>query len=476
MMRVWMVNETFTHGFLVFPLSVWMIWQKRYRIITLEPTPEPRIILLLAALLAVWLVSSAVGVNIVQQFCMVSIIIATVWIVVGRQLLFYLLFPLIFLYFAVPFGQVFIPYLMQYTANFTVMLIKLSGIPVYQDGLSFILPTGSWSVVEECSGVRYLIASLTLGSIYAYLKYSSARKRLIFILLSLVVPIIGNGLRAFGIVMIGHFSGMELAVGADHLLYGWVFFGIIIMLLFYAGSFWWDAEEQVGRASDKIHDVNNGRKIYSPTAVLIITLITMIPLIVFSGHINTEKQKTVNTVALQLPVNMSGWQYDANRMINWQPVFVNPDTRLSRGYFLGKDFVQLNIAYYQTQRDGAEAVSTNNKITSPYGGNWKLIYSKDIRKNDMDFTESELKNSDEKLLVWSWYRVGEYETSNPYIAKALEAYNLIIEGRSDAALLTIATRYNDTKQVARQRIYDFWKKATKDISNELEQVQINRQA
>jgi EpsI family protein len=275
--------------------------------------------------------------------------------------------------------------------------------------------------------------------------------------------------------MIGHFSGMELAVGADHLLYGWVFFGIIIMLLFYAGSFWWDDEEQVGRASDEIHGVSDGRKIYSPTTVLVITLVTMIPLIVFSGHINTEKQKTVNPGAFQLPVNMPGWHYDANRRLNWQPVFVNPDSRLSRGYFSGKDFVQLDIAYYQTQRDGAEAVSTNNKITNPYGGEWKLINSKGIRKDDMNFTESELKYSDEKLLVWSWYRVGEYETSNPYIAKALEAYNLIIEGRSDASLLTIATRINDTKQDARQKLYNFWKKAYKDISNELEQVQINRQ-
>jgi EpsI family protein len=375
-----------------------------------------------------------------------------------------------FLYFAVPFGQIFIPYLMQFTANFTVALIKVSGIPVYQDGLSFVLPTGSWSVVEECSGVRYLIASLTLGTIYAYLNYSSTRKRLLFILLSLVVPILGNGLRAFGIVMIGHFSGMELAAGADHLVYGWVFFGLIIMLLFYAGSFWRDAEEPAGDVCDKGHGNIDGQKNYSPSAALVIALFTIIPLIVFSGHINSEKKKTVNLASFQLPINMSGWQYDAERELGWQPVFVNPDMRISRGYYSGEDFVQLDIAYYQTQRDGAEAVSSNNKITDPYGGDWKLINSTDITQGGMDFTESELKYSDEKLLVWSWYRVGEYETPNPYMAKLLEAYNLIIEGRSDATLLTVAARFSDTKQVARQNIYDFWKKASKDINNELEHM------
>jgi exosortase A len=422
----------------------------------------------------VWLISAAVGVNIVQQLCMVSIIIVTVWIVVGRQLLFYLLFPLMFLYFAVPFGQIFIPYLMQYTANFTVALIKVSGIPVYQEGLSFILPTGSWSVVEECSGVRYLIASLTLGTIYAYLNYSSTKKRLIFILLSIIVPIIGNGLRAFGIVMIGHFGGVDLASGVDHLVYGWVFFGIIIMLLFYAGSFWWDSEEPPGEADNLTYGDIDARKNHSPSVVLIVALLTMIPLMVFSGHINNEKQKTVSLISFQLPINLSGWQYNAERGLSWQPVFVNPDMRISRGYYSGKDFVQLDIAYYQTQRDGAEAISTNNRITNPYGGDWKLINSTHISKDDMDFTESELKYSDEKLLVWSWYRVGEYETPNPYVAKLLEAYSLIIEGRSDASLLTIAAQITDTKQITRQKLYDFWKKASKDISNEFEKIRIEK--
>ena len=156
MMRVWMVNETFTHGFLVMPLAIWLIWRKKSQILLLKPSPEPGVFLVLILLLICWLISAAVGVEIAQQFFMVTIIIITIWIAAGRQVVLNALFPLMFLYFLVPFGQVFIPPLMQYTANFTVALIKLVGVPVYQDGLSFVLPTGSWSVVEECSGVRYL--------------------------------------------------------------------------------------------------------------------------------------------------------------------------------------------------------------------------------------------------------------------------------------------------------------------------------
>ena len=81
----------------------------------------------------------------------------------------------------------------------------------------------------------------------------------------------------------------------------------------------------------------------------------------------------VKPVAFQLPANFSGWQYDADQSLSWQPVIVNSDVKISRGYFFGDDFVQLDIAYYQAQRQGAEAISTSNKITNPYGGNWKLI-------------------------------------------------------------------------------------------------------
>ncbi len=471
MARIWMVNETFTHGFLVLPLVTWLIWQKKQQLSLIKPDPEPWAFLVLLPLLLGWFLGSVVGVEIVQQFFMVAIILATVWIVAGRQLFLYILFPLLFLYFAVPFGQVFIPALMQYTASFSVALIKLVGIPVHQDGLSFTLPTGSWSVVEECSGVRYLIASFFLGSIYAYLNFASTKKRVIFILLSLIVPIVGNGLRAFGIVMIGHFSGMKLAVGADHLLYGWVFFGIIIFLLFYAGSFWRDSEKELEAINIKsgTEDVtkNNGKSSFS---FLIIILSLTVLLSGFSTYIHNEKRKDKGAVLVQLPVEFSGWKYSTSQYFNWQLISSSPDATLSRSYVLDDKVVQLDIAYYQTQRQGAEAVSSSNRVTNPYGGEWRLISEKKIIEGEKSFTESEIIYPGIKLLIWRWYRVGQYETPNPYIAKVYEVYNLIVKGRSDASVISVAVEVGKNKDVARQKIVNFLKASMKDIAYELEET------
>src|SRR5439155_6497987 len=97
-------------------------------------------------------------------------------------------------------------------------------------------------IVEGCSGVRYLIASFTVGVLFAYLSYHKLWKRLLFAAMSIIVPIIANGFRAYLIVMIAHLSDNKLAHGIDHFIYGWVFFGLVMLLLFWIGSFWRDSD------------------------------------------------------------------------------------------------------------------------------------------------------------------------------------------------------------------------------------------
>ena len=99
-------------------------------------------------------------------------------------------------------------------------MVRMSGVPVYNDGLYIFLPSGNWLVAEACSGIRYLLASFTLGCLFAYLSYQTAAKRLLFCLASIAVPVLANGLRAYIIVMLGHLSDMTIATGVDHIIYG----------------------------------------------------------------------------------------------------------------------------------------------------------------------------------------------------------------------------------------------------------------
>ena len=111
-------------------------------------------------------------------------------------------------------------------------------MPIFREGNFLTIPSGTWSIVEACSGLRYLIASFMVGSLFAYLSYRSPIRRAAFVAASLAVPIVANWVRAYMIIMLGHLTSNRLAVGADHLIYGWVFFGVVMVLLFWIGAKW----------------------------------------------------------------------------------------------------------------------------------------------------------------------------------------------------------------------------------------------
>ena len=469
MAEVWWVNETFTHGFLIFPITLWLIWEKKDHLSKFYPAPEPLVLIITFFITCLWLVSALIDVKVVMQLNMISIILTLLWAVLGRTIFFYLLFPFLFLYLAVPLGESLIPVLMEFTANATVYLVRLTGIPIYQDGLNFILPSGSWSVVEECSGVRYLIATITLGVVYAYLTYASLKKRLIFLAFTIIIPIFANSLRAFIIVMLGHFSGMTIATGADHLIYGWVFFGIIIFTMFYIGSFWRDSKGDF----DKKAPVSNTRQQKSYTAsYLAISLIgvSLFQLLYYQLQSQTvDSQHTADTIP---KIDHYGpWQQQSINTSIWTPIIYQADLTLSDIYTSSQGSVQLDIGYFHTQRDGSETISSNNKLTNPYGGVWKIISSSVVNMGEFSVLETTILHPKAKLLTWQWYRMGELQTYNPYKAKIYQAYMRIFSGRTDGAFITLSTPLNEDKKAARERLSFFFKKSNDDINRQLDDVQ-----
>lgn len=247
MVTIWARSETFTHAFLVPPITLWLVWENRYRLARQTIQPSLWLAVPMAMLALGWLLGEVAAVNAVTQLAFTLMLILAVPLVIGLRAAWQIAFPLAFLLFAVPIGEFVMPTLMEWTATFTVMGVRASGLPVYQEGLHFVIPSGRWSVVEACSGVRYLIASLTVGTLCVYFNYRSLSRRLIFIGVSIAVPLVANWMRAYIIVMLGHLSGNELATGADHLIYGWVFFGIVMMIMFAIGMRWREDDADMGR-------------------------------------------------------------------------------------------------------------------------------------------------------------------------------------------------------------------------------------
>ncbi len=153
------------------------------------------------------------------------------------------------LYFLVPFGEFLTPGLQDITTFFIRHGLEMLGVPAYIDGYVIEIPQGTFFVAEACAGLRFLIASIAFGCLYALLMYRSPLRRGVFILVSILVPIIANGFRAIGIVYLGHILGSAEAAAADHLIYGWIFFSLVILLLIALGLPFREDEVSTGSTS-----------------------------------------------------------------------------------------------------------------------------------------------------------------------------------------------------------------------------------
>lgn len=460
MVKVWWSNETFTHGFLILPISLWLIWGRREALAGAPMQRDLRATILALPLLGGWLLATLADVAVVEQLSMLALVSCLVWLLLGASVTLTVLFPLAYLFFAVPLGQGLIPPMMEFTADFTVRMVQLSGVPIFRDGLSFELPSGSWSVVEECSGVRYLIASAALGALYAYLTYRSATKRLIFFAVALVVPIVANGLRAYGIVMIGHLSGMKYAVGADHLLYGWVFFGLVVFVLFWIGSFWADPPDAKppgnGSAPTTEHGSSTGTQQPYAGIGMVLAVLACINTGVYA--LTSADVILPEGAQITLPEQAGLWEMRAAQADDqrWTPLPHNPDLKAHGDYALGGETVRLDIAYFHQQRDGSETVSSLNRLTNPYEGSWRLIAQREVDAAGHRFIESEVTRGNRKTLVWSTHRVGSDFVANPYLAKLRDVLALV-QGQRSGAWITLSVSADSGNTAAlRPVLSDAW--------------------
>lgn len=452
---IWERSETFTHGFLIVPIVVYLIWLKRKALAAVAPQPSYMGLALLAGAGIVWLVSKVAGVLVFEQFGFVAMIPAFVLTVLGWGVARVILFPLSFLFLAVPFGEIFIPPMMVFTADFTVGALQLTGIPVYREGTFFSIPSGNWSVVEACSGLRYLIASFTLGTLYAYLTYRSALRRTVFVILSILVPIIANGLRAYMIVMIGHLSNMQLAVGIDHLIYGWVFFGIVIILLFWIGAYW--REDLNDTQPQAVSASGLGATLPQLAAASLLSLGLLAVWPAYAKFV--EARSNEGAVTLIAPGASAAWQAVNTPQRTWTPHFQGHRAHLLQVYAEGDQQVQLYIAFYRNQTQDRELINSQNFLVASDNHALENVgqseQSVQINGRRLTMAETRLRAPDRRLLVWQWYWLDGHNTVNPYIAKVLEAKQKLSGKGDDGAAIIISTQYTDDIEAARARLQAF---------------------
>ena len=231
----WNTSTAYGHCYLVLPMALYLLWDRRDVAGSVPARAEPALALLALPIAAAWLAAERLGIMEGRQLMAVAGLEVLLLTVLGRRLFWALSGPLLYLFFLVPFGAFVTPWLQHFTARFSEVGLNLLGIPNYTDDLIIEISAGTFFVAEACAGLRFLIAAVAFGVFYALLNYRSPARRAAFIAASVVVPIVANGFRALGIVVLGHILGSAEAAAADHVLYGWIFFSIVMLLLVAAG-------------------------------------------------------------------------------------------------------------------------------------------------------------------------------------------------------------------------------------------------
>lgn len=443
--EIWMRSETFTHGFVVPPIVLWLIWRRREHLRRLSPQPSPWVLLPLALAGFGWLLGDMAAVNAVTQYAATALLVLAVVAVLGPRVAWAIAFPLAFLFFAVPFGEVFLPQLMEWTADFTILGLRLSGVPVYREGLTFVIPSGNWSVVEACSGVRYLIASLMVGTLFAYLNYQSFRKRAAFMAVSAVVPILANWFRAYMIVMLGHLSDNELAVGVDHLIYGWVFFGVVIMLMFAIGARWSESEVPLAPIP--------GGQAVGPAWRLQTLLVPGLAALVIAwpqaANRYVEYANTAQPPLLVMPdLAASGWQAQVVPAVKFAPAFDNPPAQVASVFTKNGRSVGLFVGYYRNQNYAQKLVTSTNSLVKSTDLHWSLtettlrpvsLGGADVqaRRHLLVTKPTAVQGVPQHLRVWYWYWVDGRLTASDHEAKMLAAVSRLRGLGDDAAVIIL---------------------------------------
>lgn len=454
MAQIWTRSQTFAHGWLVLPASLWFIWQRREQLAALPLAPWWPGALLVAGAGALWLAAELAGAQSAAQFALVALAAGAVIAATGAAWARVLAFPLAFLLFAVPFGEVFVPTLIDWTADFTVAALKLSGVPVYREGNEFAIPSGRWSVVEACSGVRYLLASAMAGTLYAWLMYRSPRRRALFIAASLLVPIVANWLRAYLIVMLGHLSDNRIAAGVDHLIYGWIFFGVVILAMFAVGARW--REDGAPAATHaRSSAASLPRSSLAPAWLALAGLLALWPLLAPALLAQADPRPLV--AAQVQPA--AGWS-EAAADDGWRPELQAPRALVQQHFAHGASRVALHVGYFRAQTQASELVSSRNLVASE-DGPWRLLArgrtEAALGAAPIVWRTAIVRGADgRQFAVWQAYWLGERWSASDVRAKVELALDRLLVRSDTSAWVALAVAHDpDQPQQSQAALREF---------------------
>lgn len=406
MESVWRGSDTYTHAYAVPLIILWLLTTSNQKLIG-TPQPDWRLSLLLLPVLLGWLLGYAAEIAAISQlFAVLALQLLLIsWL--GFKLAWQLKFPIFYLIFLLPFGEELHPLLQEITADLTVFFLHLIGTPVFREGLYITTPVGHFEVAVACSGLRFLIASLAIGTLFAHLTFQSLKRQLLFIMALVVVSVLANGLRAFVLIWIAEQTNMAYGFGDDHYVYGWLVFALVLLSMFYLGGRFSDFPTNTSQQTETVLEVATEPHHAKITALSVdvrhigVTLTFFAIFGFWSQSLPLQQAPVEPLAALNWPQSTV---LTSNERDDWGISF--PKSQRSSLLSLpGK--VSIYRAEFAHRQVEGELVGWANQLFNQK--TWTIIQATPLQFGQVDAKLLRLKNlAGQERLVIFWYQVGNF--------------------------------------------------------------------
>jgi len=237
----WYHDPNYGHGFLIIPVSAWLIWKKRAVLKTIPLETGKWGLPVTIASLALFILGTAGAEFFTTRVSMVGLLFGITLYMAGPRFVREIWFAFFFLLFMIP-----VPYIIYYSATFPLQLLgsKIAagvlgviGIPHLRQGNIIHLPDNySLEVAEACSGLRSLVTLLALGALLSYLTLKTKWKAMTLFLATIPIAIAANIFR-ITITAIGAY-GISRKIAEDflHELSGTIVFMFSLICLLILSS------------------------------------------------------------------------------------------------------------------------------------------------------------------------------------------------------------------------------------------------
>jgi exosortase A len=459
----WQPDPSYSHGWLIFAISAWLIWREARAGRLAEGRPHWLGVAAIPVLGAAWLLAMAGSIGIVQWLLLPAFMFAVAFALYGWTALRRLWFPIGFTLFAIPLWDPVVPVLQAITVKVVGVAIMALHIPALLIGNRVDLPSGSFEIVEGCSGAHFFMVSATLAALYGWLWYQRLKPTVGLLAVSLAVAMVANWLRVFLVIYAGYLTEMQhFLVQVDHYYFGWFMYMIMMAPVFVLARRW-EPQASQGEAEGGLASLpqgdDRGQAAFGRFGAHFGAALAALAIAPAAWVLLNLSEPRPGPEAL--PPGQAGWELLGTARPDWQPRYRNADVTLDGAYWRDGRAVDTWIIYYARPGQGSEVANQSNRLASRGDGSLRRLdrpNAADTGPQDhgtgASLGEARLESGGGARLIRYAHRIGGRESTSALQAKWHQIVGTL-SGQPEGALLAFSATCGADCDQARALLAEF---------------------